>query len=249
MSPAAGRSAATRAERLMSIGEVLAELQREFADVTHSKIRFLEDQGLVEPQRTPSGYRKFSTSDVERLRFVLGLQRDRYLPLRVIREYLDAIDRGLEPPELPGGAPRAPRVVPDGAVPDADGFARARRHLRLTRDELVEAAGLDADLLGALESFGLVAPDAGGWYGADALEVASVARELSGFGIEARHLRGFRTAAEREVGLVEQVVNPLRRQRHAGAGARADEVAREISALCVRLHATLVRGALDRHRG
>lgn len=249
MSAAAGRSAAARSTRLLSIGEVLAELQPEFPDVTHSKIRFLEDQGLVEPQRTASGYRKFSTPDVERLRFVLGLQRDRYLPLRVIREYLDAVDRGLEPPDLPGGTPRAPRVVPDSGVPDADRFARSGRQLRLTRAELLEAAELEENLLAALESFGLVSTDSGGWYGADALEVATVARELSGFGIEARHLRGFRTAAERELGLVEQVVNPLRRQRHAGAGARADEVAREISALCVRLHATLVRGALDRHQG
>jgi DNA-binding transcriptional MerR regulator len=244
VSAAAGRASA-RAPRLMSIGEVLAELRPEFSDVTHSKIRFLEDQGLVEPERTASGYRKFSQADVERLRFVLGLQRDRYLPLRVIREYLDAIDRGLDPPELPGGAPRAPRVVSDAGVPGPERFGRSRRELRLSRAELRDAAQLDEELLSALESYGLVAQDGGGWFDADALEIATVARELRGFGIEARHLRGFRTAAEREVGLVEQVVNPLRRQRQAGAGARADEVAREISSLCVRLHATLVRAALD----
>lgn len=249
MSAAAGRSAAVREPRLLSIGEVLAELRPEFPDVTHSKIRFLEDQGLVEPQRTASGYRKFAPADVERLRFVLGLQRDRYLPLRVIRDYLDAIDRGLEPPDLPGGPPRVPRLVADPGVPDANRFSRSGRELRLSRSELQEAAGLDDELLGALESFGLVAADGGGWFGADALEVATVARDLRGFGIEARHLRGFRTAADREVGLVEQVVTPLRRQRSAGAGARAEEVAREISALCVRLHATLVRAALDRHLG
>jgi len=230
-------------QRLLSIGEVLAELQPDFADVTHSKLRFLEDQGLVEPERTPSGYRKFSPQDVERLRLVLALQRDRYMPLRVIREYLDAVDRGLQPPEVPGGAPRAPRVVSSNGVPEAGRYAPGRE-LRLTRDELIEATGAGTDLLSALESFGLVSVGPGGWYGTDALEVATVAAELSGFGIEARHLRAFRTAAEREVSLVEQVVSPLRRQRQAGAEARAAETAREISALCVRLHATLVRQAL-----
>jgi DNA-binding transcriptional MerR regulator len=241
---AAGRRPPDGEQRLRSIGEVLAELQPEFPDVTHSKIRFLEDQGLVEPSRTSSGYRKFTRADVERLRFVLGLQRDRYLPLRVIRDYLDALDRGLEPPDLPAGAPRAPRVVADSGLPGPERFARQGRELRLSRAELLEAAEAPGDLLDALETYGLVQA-ANGWYGGTALEVVTVARELAAFGIEARHLRPFRTAADREVGLVEQVVTPLRRQRQTGAGARADEVAREISALCVRLHATLVRSALD----
>jgi DNA-binding transcriptional MerR regulator len=244
VSTAASRGAAVSTRQLLSIGEVLAELTPDFPDVTHSKIRFLEDQGLVEPQRTASGYRKFSPADVERLRLVLGLQRDRYLPLKVIREYLDAIDRGLEPPELPGGAPRVPRVVAANGVPGPERFARPHRGLRLTRAELVEAAGADDDLLAALESYGLVSAGPGGHFDADALELTTVARELAAFGIEPRHLRAFRTAADREVALVEQVVSPLRRQRQAGAEARAGEVAREISALCVRLHATLVRAAL-----
>ena len=94
----------------MSIGEVLAQLRTEFPDVTISKIRFLESEGLVEPARTPSGYRKFSHADVARLRFVLATQRDHYLPLRVIKEHLDALDRGLEPPAVPGERPRVPRV-------------------------------------------------------------------------------------------------------------------------------------------
>jgi DNA-binding transcriptional MerR regulator len=244
LSAAAGRGA-IRAQRLLSIGEVLSELQPDFPDVTHSKIRFLEDQGLVEPRRTPSGYRKFSHADVERLRFVLGQQRDRYLPLKVIREYLDAIDRGLEPPELPGGPPRVPREVRQVGVPGPERFAVNGRGLRLTRAELLAAAETDESLLAAVESYGLVQPVSGGWYDADALEIVRVARDLAAFGIEARHLRAFRTAADREIGLVEQVVSPLRRQRQAGSNARAEEVAREISALCVRLHATLVRAALD----
>lgn len=243
MTAAAGRGAAARAHAVLSIGDVLAALQPEFPDVTHSKIRFLEDQGLIEPRRTASGYRKFTQLDVERLRFVLGQQRDRYLPLKVIREYLEAVDRGLEPPDLPGGPPRVPRPVPDGALPGPERFGPPRP-LRLSRAEVLAASEADEALLGALESYGLVsAPN--GWFGADELEVVVVARELAAFGIEPRHLRAFRSAADREVGLVEQVVNPLRRQRQAGSPARAQEVAREISSLCVRLHATLVRSALD----
>jgi DNA-binding transcriptional MerR regulator len=245
VSTAASRGPAVRAQQLFSIGEVLAELTPDFPDVTHSKLRFLEDQGLAEPQRPASGSGKLSPADVERLRLVLGLQRDRYLPLKVIREYLDAVDRGLEPPELPGGPPRVPRVVTAGGMPGPERFARGRRSLRLTRAELVQAAGVDEELLAALESYGLVGAAPGGHYDADALELTTVAGELAAYGIEARHLRAFRTAAEREVALVEQVVSPLRRQRQAGAEARAGEVAREISALCVRLHATLVRAALD----
>lgn len=244
-----GASTSPRAARpqpqLRTIGDVLTELRAEFPDISHSKIRFLEDQGLVEPARTASGYRKFNASDVERLRTVLALQRDRYMPLRVIREYLEALDRGLEPPEVPGGSPRAPRVVATNGVPDADAFHAEPSRVRLTRAELRESAQVDEEDLAQLETYGLVRAGANGWYGLDALETATVAGELRRYGIEARHLRFFRTAAEREVSLVEQVVSPMRRQRQAGAGPAAEQVARDISALCVRLHATLVRHALD----
>lgn len=244
MSQAVSRSGAAR--RLLSIGEVLAELQPEFADLTHSKLRFLEDRGLVEPQRTAAGYRKFTPADVERLRLVLVLQRDRFMPLKAIADYLDALDRGLEPPDLPGGAPRAPLKMTDGGVPGPDRFVADQRRLRLRRSELLEAADAEDALLGDLESYGLVAPDGSGYYDADDLDVIRTAAELAAFGIEARHLRAFRTAADRELGLVEQVVTPLRRQRGPGSPAKAEEVAREISALCLRLHAGLVRAALTR---
>jgi DNA-binding transcriptional MerR regulator len=224
----------------MSIGEVLAQLRSEFPDVTISKIRFLEDQGLIEPDRTPSGYRKFGHDDVARLRYVLAVQRDHYLPLRVIRDHLAAVDRGQEPPQLPGGVPRMPRLV-------ADATERGGRvDVRLSRAELVESAEVDDALLTELESFGLLGPRAGGGYDGDALVVARTAGELARFGIEPRHLRTIRTAAEREAGLVEQVVAPLRHQRGGQSGARAEEVAREVASLCVRLHAVLVKAAVDR---
>ena len=230
----------------MSIGEVLGQLRPEFPDVTISKIRFLEAEGLIEPERTSSGYRKFSREDVARLRYVLATQRDRYLPLKVIKDHLEAIDRGLEPPELPGGGPKVPMsLVASDGYPSADDFGPDASEVRLAREELLEAAGLDAAQLEELERFGLVAPRAGtSHYDGDALVIAKTVAEMARFGIEARHLRPYRTAAEREVGLFEQVVTPLVRQRGAEARARADEVVRELAALSVRLHASLVKSGL-----
>jgi DNA-binding transcriptional MerR regulator len=229
---AAGSREASRPA--MSIGAVLAVLRQEFEDVTISKIRFLEDQGLIEPERTASGYRKFSTDDVERLRFVLRAQRDSYLPLRVIRDRLEAA-------EMPA------RLVP--AVPDGDHGVPAREQ-RLTRRQLLEAARVEERLLAELESYAVVTPHPGSdLYDAESVAVVMAAAGLAAYGIEARHLRVLRSAAEREAGLVEQVVAPLRRQRSSEAASRADEVAREVTTLCVRLHAALVASALERGAG
>lgn len=235
------------ARAFLSIGEVLAQLRPEFPDVTISKIRFLESEGLVEPQRTASGYRKFSRDDVQRLRYVLSAQRDRYLPLRVIKEHLDALDRGLEPPQTPGGTPRVPlAVVGDGGLPSPSAFGRDGSDLRLSRAELVEAAGIDEERLAQLESYGLVAPRAASsHYDGDALVVAKAAAELAAFGLGPRHLRAFKAAADREVGLVEQVVAPLQNQRNPEARARAEEAVRDLAAMSVRLHAALVKSALS----
>jgi DNA-binding transcriptional MerR regulator len=243
--------AASARSHSFSIGEVLARLRPEFPDVTISKIRFLEAEGLVEPQRAPSGYRKFGHDDVERLRFVLTAQRDHYLPLRVIKDHLDALDRGFEPPQLPGRAlPSAPspRVVTGGVDQlGAGSFGPNGSDVRLSREELVEDAGIDSDLLDQLESFGLVASRHGrDHYDEDALEIAKTAGDLAGFGLEPRHLRAFRTAADREVGLIEQVVAPLARQRGMDSRARTEERIRELAALAVRLHALLVKTGLGR---
>jgi hypothetical protein len=230
----------------MGIGDVLAALRPEFPDVTISKIRFLEAEGLVQPQRTASGYRKFSHADVERLRYVLACQRDQYLPLKVIREHLEAMDRGLEPPVGPGASPRVPvAVVHGGGYPDSDDFARDGADLRLSKDELLATADIDSDLLQALESYGLIrARRNGGHYDSDAVVVAQAAGELAAYGIEPRHLRAFKSAAEREAGLIEQVVTPLLRGRGADAKGRAEETTRALAALSVRLHAALVKAQL-----
>ncbi len=235
----------------MNIGEVLDRLRPDFPGITIPKIRFLEDKGLIKPERTPSGYRKFSGADVDRLRYVLTCQREHYLPLKVIREHLDAIDRGLEPPALSGAAgPQVPRVVLDGdGYPAPESFAADVSELRLSRNELLTTAQIEDALLEQLETYGLVRPSTGSAhraapYDGDALVIAKTAGELAAFGLEPRHLRAFKTAADREIGLVEQVVSPMRRGRDAGASARAEEAISQLAALSVRLHATLVKAAL-----
>jgi DNA-binding transcriptional MerR regulator len=231
------------ARAYLSIGEVLSKLRSDFPDVTISKIRFLESEGLIEPQRTPSGYRKFTQLDLDRLRYVLLAQRDQYLPLKVIKENLDALDRGLEPAGTPGGTP-SPRMLPLDTAIAPSTFAE-QSDLRLSRDELLKSSEISDEQLAELESYGLV-EIRGRYFDGDSLMIAKVVAELSTFGIEGRHLRAFKAAADREVGLVEQVITPLLRQKNPDSKARAEEVSREIASLSVRLHAALVRAGLHR---
>ena len=230
----------------MGISEVLTALRGEFPEVTISKIRFLEAEGLVDPERTASGYRKFSREDLGRLRYVLAAQRDQYLPLRVIKENLTALDRGLEPaPPGQQGGPRVPRALAsvDG-LPTADDFTPEASELRLSRGELLAAAGLEDSQLTALEQFGFVAARPGGFFDGSALIIGKTVAAMGAFGIEPRHLRLFKNSADREIGLIEQVVSPLARQRHPDSRARAEETVREIAALSVALHAALVKSGL-----
>jgi DNA-binding transcriptional MerR regulator len=213
------------ARAYLGIGEVLARLRPEFPDVSVSKIRFLESEGLIEPARSPSRYRKFDEADVERLRYILTAQRDHYLPLRVIKERL-----------LPdGGVAAARRSPPLGATGTEDGS--------LSRREFLAAAGIDEKQLAELETFGLVRR-VGRVYGRDALQVASAAAVLGRYGVEARHLRAVRAAVEREMSLIEQVVAPTLRQRNPEAREQAGRTAREIAAVTMRLHGALVEAAL-----
>ena len=247
MSTTPSSAASGSAPGRMNIGQVLDLLRPDFPGITIPKIRFLEDKGLIKPERTPAGYRKFSDADVARLRYVLRMQRDHYLPLKVIGEHLDAIDRGLEPPPIEPVVPTVPTVAlaADG-TPSPESFRRTD-DLRLSRKELIKVAEVSEELLGQLEQFGLVGPRPGtGHYDTDALVVVRTARELADYGIEPRHLRAYKAAADREVGLVQQAVAPLQRSRDAAASARVAEAASEIAALSVRLHATLVKSGLSR---
>ncbi|WP_033441592.1 transcriptional regulator FtsR [Saccharothrix sp. NRRL B-16314] len=212
-------TAAGRSRGGSSIGAVLAQLRSDFPDVTISKIRFLESEGLVRPARTASGYRQFSSADVERLRFILAAQRDRYLPLKVIKEQLEAADQG---------AAKVLRAVDP---------APAAGH-RVTRDDLLARAGIEPGVLADLEQHGLIRAGAGGFYDHEAVQIASTVRAMVEHGVEARQLRPFRAAADREIGLVEQVLATVHRQRDR---ARVEEVVRELAALSVTLHTLLVK--------
>lgn len=250
----------------MSIGEVLAILKPEFSDITVSKIRFLEGAGLVRPDRSASGYRMFSEDDVARLRFVLRAQRDQYLPLRVIRQRLadleavgglyakggpatagEAQDLELPPPAV-AREPR-PASSPSPDPSSAVGLLGAPpSDAQFTRDELCRAAGATVEHLAELESFGLVSPrgtgERGSWYNGDDLVLLRLARDLADYGLEARHLRMYKTFAEREAALFEQVVAPLVRQRNPEARGRARETLEALADLGSRMRNLALRSAV-----
>ena len=248
----------------MSIGEVLAILKPEFADITVSKIRFLEGAGLVQPDRSASGYRKFSEDDVARLRFVLRAQRDQYLPLRVIRQRLadlEAVgglyvkggasseDAAPEAAMRPSPTPQPPReeAPPEAPAPGAQ-VGAPPSDAQFTRDELCRAAGATVDQLTELESFGLMRPrgtsERGSWYNGDDLVLLRLARDLSDYGLEARHLRMYKVFAEREAALFEQVVAPLVRQRNPEARTRARETLQTLAELGGRMRNLALRVAV-----
>jgi DNA-binding transcriptional MerR regulator len=215
---------------LLSIGQVLAKLNPEFADLTPSKLRFLEEQQLVAPERTEAGYRKFSHRDVDRLRFILTLQRDHYLPLKVIRGHLAELEAGRMP-SLPTG----------GSLPVPSMLATERR---LSREELLRETGASAGLVSdALSASLLPAADT---FGDDALVVVRALVELQRSGIEPRHLRGFRAAAERELGLIESALVPVSRRNDPSSRAKAAELAREIAGQLEIVRSSLIRSALGR---
>jgi len=236
---AAGHGAAE--EKHLSIGGVIALLSPEFPDLTVSKVRFLENEGLVTPERTPSGYRRFSVEDRERLRYVLTAQRDRYLPLKVIREELEALDAAIADGSTTALRPRPGADSVPGSEPDD---FRSDSLKRLTRENVVDQSGVDASLVDSLIDAGLIAAGPGGFYDPEAVLIARTAHDLAGHGVDVRHLRGFRTAADRQTGLIEQIAGPVARQGDADARDRAAELAREIAALSVALHSTLVTVAV-----
>jgi len=244
---------------LRSIGQVLASLKGEFPDISISKIRFLESEGLVSPQRAPSGYRRYAESDVERLRYILRVQKSHYLPLKVIREHLDQMDRGLEPPRLAlvpsqsGGSDRPdstqrPTPAPAGSEEAGNrakpnGVRPAAKAIRLSRADLLEASGLTESALAELESIQVVVPRRGThYYGREALAIAVAARRLAVYGIDSRHLRAFKLAADREIGLVEQAIAP-----HTRRGGRngQDDVSAEVTQLVIGVHAALIRIGME----
>ncbi|MHC0432848.1 transcriptional regulator FtsR [Streptomyces sp. O3] len=244
----AGDGAATTDGRLVSIGTVLNLLRDEFPEVSLSKIRFLESEGLVEPRRTPSGYRKFSPEDVERLAQVLRMQRDHYLPLKVIREYLDALERGerVQPPQAGQAGQAGQQSTPygHGERPQKAEEPAVGQVTLVGRAELLAAAQVSARELEEWEAYGLIAPVSDDGYDTEAVRIAGLIAELGSFGVEPRHLRAMKSSAEREAGLVDQVVSPLRQHRNPQTRAHAEARVQELAELTSRLHTALVQTAL-----
>jgi len=281
----------------LSIGEVLSLLTAEFPDVTISKIRFLESQGLIDPERTPSGYRKFYEGDVERLRWILRQQRENFLPLKVIRGRLghggaedaleeladdppsapsmparrEAVSPAVSPPVrvaaeevaptpiqptsspktrrapvAPAGSPAAVRAPSAEDAPERT-FESDAEEVALTIEELVVATGLTEARVAELQRYGLIAARSVGgteYFDAEALQIAGAAAGFLRFGVEARHLRTFRSAAEREAGLFEQIVMPMLKQRNPAARRQAAETLNELAELGQSLRGSLLRQAV-----
>ncbi|MHC9295899.1 transcriptional regulator FtsR [Mycobacterium sp. LTG2003] len=230
----------------MSIGAVLDLLRGDFPDVTISKIRFLEAEGLVTPERTASGYRRFTAYDCARLRFILTAQRDQYLPLKVIKAQLDAQPDGELP--QPGSTYGVPRLVQVAGETDDDGTpgvsAVSPTQVRLSREDLLARSGIDEELLGALVKNGVITTGPAGLFDEHSVVIAQCARALADYGVEPRHLRAFRSAADRQSDLIAQIAGPVVKAGKAGARDRADDLAREVAALAITLHTSLIKSAV-----
>jgi DNA-binding transcriptional MerR regulator len=227
----------------MSIGAVLEMLRPDFPDVTISKIRFLEAEGLVTPERTASGYRRFTAYDCARLRFVLTAQRDQYLPLKVIKAQLDAQPDG-ELPETKS-VYAVPRLVPVDDGDDArDTAAVAPAQVRLSREDLLARSGVSNDFLIGLVKAGIIKPGPAGFFDEHSVVTAQCAQALEEYGVEPRHLRAFRSAADRQSDLIAQIAGPVVKADKAGARDRADDLAREVAALAIALHTSLIKSAV-----
>lgn len=230
---------------LLSIGEVLVRLRDEFADITISKIRFLEANGLVTPERTPSGYRKFSLIDVERLRYVLRMQRDHFLPLRVIKEHIDALNRGLQPALVGDVTPKAPRALVSTQTLE---LSNQLPSVRLNRLELMADTGADAEFIDQMVDYGLIKPDSQGYFSVSASSVVNLASTLRGFGLEPRHLKTVFSSASREVDLFAPIVKSAASSKSVNASAQAQELTLQLANAITALHGLLIREVIERQK-
>ncbi|CAB4634869.1 unannotated protein [freshwater metagenome] len=215
--------------KLFTIGQVLGVLNKDFPDLSPSKLRFLEEQGLIEPQRTPAGYRKFSEQDVQRTRVILELQRDQYLPLRVIRDYLEQLDQG-KTPALPQAQSSVAKLQP-------------KNPLKLTKVALMSETGISAGLLQEAQTLMLIAKEP---FEAADLEIARAIVHLQRFGISPRHLRGLKASADREIGIIEGVVAPVLGKSEPASRSRAAHYAQEIENQFATIRGELIRSVISK---
>lgn len=224
-----------------SIGEVLVTVKTEFPDITISKIRFLESEGLIEPERTPSGYRKFYDKDLERLRSILKMQRDEYLPLKVIKERLLQQETGDG---------EVTEVTGEDAAEPADELAEPPTGLQMSIEEMSAATGIDRDRIKELESFGLVCshgPESARYYDGDDYIVLSIVKDFFRFGVEPRHLTMYKHFAEREATFFESIVMPQLRQRNPDARRTATSSLTELAKASRKLKGALLRTNLRQY--
>lgn len=231
---------ATRSVGKKTIGDALKELKLEFPEVTLSKIRFLEAEGLVSPSRSSSGYRRYSQQDIERLRYILTVQRDNYLPLKVIKEQLDDIDAG--------NAASDSSLATVTPLVTADQFREAAV-VSMTREQLAERVGVEIEFISELVGVGVLKPDAMDLLDGDDLLIAETAAKLRDFGLDARHLKTVRTAAGREADLISLAASPMAKSRSVSGRQKAAEIGREMTALLVTLHGTLVKSQVNKELG
>ena len=231
-----------------SIGEVLVNVKTEFPDITISKIRFLESEGLITPERTPSGYRKFYPGDVERLKSILRLQRDEYLPLKVIKERLLKADSG-EDEDQPTLEQATSGVDTDGGGED---LAEAPTGLQMSLEEMAAATGVDRERIKELEQFGIVCshgPEGGRYYDGDDYVTLSIVKDFLRFGIEPRHLTMYKHFADRESAFFEALVAPTLRQKNPDARRAATQTLGELTATSRKFKQALLRNALRDNLG
>ena len=229
-----------------SIGEVLVSVKTEFPDITISKIRFLEAEGLIEPERTPSGYRKFYSQDVERLKSILRMQRDEYLPLKVIKERLVRHDAGDTDVEL---SPDGEAGTEEGVTP-GDEIAEAPTGLQMSLEEMSTATGIDRDRIKELEAFGIIAshgPEGARYYDGDDFIILSIVKDFFRYGIEARHLTMYKHFADRESSFFDQIIAPTLRQKNPDARRTAAQTLTELSATSRKFKQALLRTNLRDH--
>jgi DNA-binding transcriptional MerR regulator len=223
-----------------SIGEVLVSVKAEFPDITISKIRFLESEGLIEPERTPSGYRKFYEQDVERLKHILRMQRDEYLPLKVIKERLVK--------EAAGGEEQAEEEARE-KEPEEE-LAEPPTGLQMSIEEMSAATGVEKERIRELEAFGLVCshgPDSARYYDGDDYVVLSIVRDLFRYGVEPRHLTMYKHFAEREASFFETIVTPQLRQRNPDARRTASKSLADLAKASRKLKQALLRHNLRQY--
>jgi DNA-binding transcriptional MerR regulator len=219
-----------RQSKLFNIGHVLAELNKDFEDLSPSKLRFLEEQGLVSPQRTAAGYRKFTQLDIDRIRIVLELQRDQYLPLKVIRAYLADLDAGKQP-SLPSGASVNPQHL------------KQARNKNFTKIEMIAETAITDSLISEAQDVNLIGSEP---FETKDVEIARAIVHLQRFGIAPRHLRGLKASADREIGIIEGVVAPVLSKNDTANRSRAAHYAAEIENQFAGIRAELIRSVIGK---